>query len=100
MPSCSTKACKLCRGSMLMTTRPRQPLSGLTSLPATSTECHAHCASFACPGCVTKHRETYSILNMKNHIYDYQCGDCMAEIQLPTSRRGSMESDAGSESSI
>jgi hypothetical protein len=39
--------------------------------------------AFACPGCVAKDKKSFSILNMKNHIYDYSCNECMSEVPLP-----------------
>lgn len=44
--------------------------------------------TFACPGCVAKDKKSFSILNMKNHIYDYQCHECMNEIPLPQCGNG------------
>lgn len=85
--------------------------------------CHSHCVTFACPGCVEKvspaastsnpprsmlpfsplapcgdkrlcqNRDSYQIINLKNHIYDYHCGPCMADVVVPQSRRGSVESN-------
>ncbi|WWC63281.1 uncharacterized protein I303_105881 [Kwoniella dejecticola CBS 10117] len=60
-------SCKLCHGP-------------LASMPTSSqVECHANCLPFACPGCVKSNKPSFTILNLKNHIYDYQCSDCMAE---------------------
>lgn len=46
--------------------------------------------SFACPGCVAKDKKSYSILNMKNHIYDYSCQECMNEVPLPVGSKPSL----------
>ncbi|WWC71580.1 uncharacterized protein I206_105538 [Kwoniella pini CBS 10737] len=60
-------SCKLCHGP-------------LTSVPTTNQiECHVNCLPFACPGCVKSNKSSFTILNLKNHIYDYQCSECMIE---------------------
>ncbi|KAK6910501.1 hypothetical protein L486_04737 [Kwoniella mangroviensis CBS 10435] len=60
-------SCKLCHGP-------------LASTPAANeVHCHANCLPFACPGCVKSNKPSYTIINLKNHIYDYQCSECMAE---------------------
>ncbi|WWC90723.1 uncharacterized protein L201_005660 [Kwoniella dendrophila CBS 6074] len=60
-------SCKLCHG----------PLAAMPA--ANEVECHASCLPFACPGCIKSNKSSYTILNLKNHIYDYQCQECMIE---------------------
>ncbi|KAI9637532.1 uncharacterized protein MKK02DRAFT_43457 [Dioszegia hungarica] len=75
--------CKLCHGSIAMTVPPSPMAHASAERTGVAVpevvECHSHCLSFACPGCVAKDRPSYSILSMNNHIYDYHCDACMAD---------------------
>ncbi|TYJ53104.1 hypothetical protein B9479_006285 [Cryptococcus floricola] len=64
-------SCKLCHGPLAPSASIKKPL-----------ECHATCIQFACPGCVKANKPSFSIINLNNHIYDYQCAECTA--QTPT----------------
>ncbi|AFR95636.2 hypothetical protein C343_03740 [Cryptococcus neoformans C23] len=61
-------SCKLCHGPLA---------TSISSLK--QVECHSTCIQFACPGCIKANKPSFSILNLKNHIYDYHCAECMAE---------------------
>ncbi|WVQ74950.1 hypothetical protein IAR50_004558 [Cryptococcus sp. DSM 104548] len=61
-------SCKLCHG----------PLASSPSIKKQA-ECHTTCIQFACPGCVKANKPSFSIINLNNHIYDYQCAECTAE---------------------
>ncbi|EIW67266.1 hypothetical protein TREMEDRAFT_74529 [Tremella mesenterica DSM 1558] len=80
--------CKLCQGPLASTTAvPKSPAMQNSAsrqgapLPQ-HVECHPNCILFACPGCVARDRPTYCILNLSNHVYDYHCAMCMAEIPI------------------
>ncbi|WVQ81870.1 hypothetical protein IAT38_003997 [Cryptococcus sp. DSM 104549] len=60
-------SCKLCHG----------PLAASSSLKP-QVECHATCIQFACSGCVKANKPSFSFIDLKNHIYDYNCAECMA----------------------
>lgn len=100
---------QLCPGPM--SSPASTPVGSRPPSPVDAQACHIHCMTFACPGCVEKvgrfaleykcakrfnvqKRESYQIINLNNHIYDYHCASCMADVVVPQSRRGSVESNA------
>ncbi|ORY35521.1 hypothetical protein BCR39DRAFT_555669 [Naematelia encephala] len=88
-----SKVCKLCHGPLA------SPVATSAALQATASrhgqqapvvvDCHSNCLAFSCPSCVAKDRDSYQILDLKNHIYDHHCAICMGEVINPPSRRGS-----------
>ncbi|KIR38208.1 hypothetical protein I307_02463 [Cryptococcus deuterogattii 99/473] len=64
-------SCKLCHGPFA---------TSMSSLKQIG--CHSTCIQFACPGCIKANKPAFSILNLKNHIYDYHCAECMAEAPI------------------
>ncbi|KAL7422734.1 hypothetical protein Q5752_002026 [Cryptotrichosporon argae] len=76
------RACKLCHGPLASasSTAPLALASPLRAEFPARVDCHANCMMFACPGCVAADRPAYALINLNNHVYDYQCGVCMAEV--------------------
>jgi len=83
------KECKLCHGP-------------ITSPTQSNSECHDSCASFACPGCISRDRKTYNILNLQNPSFEYNCTKCIIEsdfdLYSPVTSRSHSQARSGDSS--